>query len=173
MKKLEKGAYDDSDDEKNPYASSVRLISCLLYPLNLIFIPNVGGGRGGRGTAPSSDRSCDTAPRTKVRFAIYFAGPEFWYETPIVKSACPWCETGLRISRDFSYRSSRESWRTLCCGQTGDESQSPEVERQCAQPRRQSSSAFDQPGYKPRRRLWPQCSRRKSPSGLGAAIEAK
>ena len=33
MKKLDKGgAYDDSDDEKNPYASSVRhfLIMCCL-----------------------------------------------------------------------------------------------------------------------------------------------
>lgn len=70
MKKLEKnGAYDESDDEKNPYASSVRLFAVLCLTYADIY------PRRRRNQRKSRRRWCKVPPSSRRSPALLLARP--------------------------------------------------------------------------------------------------
>ena len=131
MKKLEKNtAYDDSDDEKNPYASSVRV--CELTVIALLII-STGGRRAGRGAAASPPGPCDHPARTAAGVALYVASSRD--EDAVAEPTCD-REDGGRVARDVA-DPARQPRRALGGGDARDEPEDAEAEDKRDEPRGQ------------------------------------
>lgn len=127
MKKHEKnGAYDDSDDERNPYASSVRIPVFEALPCDLDL--HLGGGGARRGAATSTTRPCHHSSRAETTFVASHAAGSNESASPRVRDQA----SQFRAQRDRQdgqwipcdvTRANAGPWRPLDRGEACDESE--------------------------------------------------